>query len=495
MGRNAVSDMEAVAAMPGLEELAEPIPRWMGWTRRTRSHPESLLVFAAGQWPCRSANELDSLFKHTGVWEQVRASAARVGRVLPEQPPTADQYHRMRRASVELAEELAGGVTGPAVSIARQVGLLAAGERSSAATPERAQTVYGDGSVFKALSDVEVAADGSVSGSRAKDPANARVAEKLSSKHGARSGLPITVVGCHGGLSRQRVILGLELYRDGSESDSAERLIRRVDEAAAGGVHAVVYDGLFSGRVLHRLMRRGIVPVAPMPSGDARRPGLDIPADLQRDRSHLREKRQPAKRRGKGRRRRSHSEPAAKSRVAVYDLGPLAHDTGGGCEHRLWAVDGALTVTDPAGHPSLDSPVAVRERLAFDGPAGARRLVGVYRLPCERGPLRAEVELSGLRKGANKHGEPMVLADWVRPIPEIDPTFDEVYGRRNDAESVFAWLKRQLPIEGRATSLSPEGFLVDLVGAALWCNAVAWDEHAAVHTSCARRGTDRPRRR
>lgn len=36
MVRNALSDMKAVAAMPGLEELTEPTPNRMAWTRKTR---------------------------------------------------------------------------------------------------------------------------------------------------------------------------------------------------------------------------------------------------------------------------------------------------------------------------------------------------------------------------------------------------------------------------------------------------------------------------
>ena len=51
-------------------------------------------------------------------------------------------------------------------------------------------------------------------------------------------------------------------------------------------------------------------------------------------------------------------------------------------------------------------------------------------------------------------------------------------------ESTFSWLKALLP-RNRAGSLKAENFFLDIIGAGLLCNAIAWDVHCARHTKCA----------
>jgi hypothetical protein len=102
--------------------------------------------------------------------------------------------------------------------------------------------------------------------------------------------------------------------------------------------------------------------------------------------------------------------------------------------------------------------------------------MGRYQVPCEHGPVSHVFELSGDRSPRGT-----AFADWVHPI-DITAALPELRGIRSDVESVNATLKQHLPRQKRAGSLRPHDFLVDIVGGALWINAIAWDVHAAHHT-------------
>src|SRR5690606_2637514 len=104
--------------------------------------------------------------------------------------------------------------------------------------------------------------------------------------------------------------------------------------------------------------------------------------------------------------------------------------------------------------------------------------VGRFVIPCRHGPVQVEIDFAATRRGRSTKGGALALADWVRPIPEAANDAARIEGLRSDAESVFAWLKSRLWLR-RASSLHPDHFLLDLVGAVLLCNAIAWDVHAA----------------
>lgn len=128
IGRNQISDLEAIAAMPGLEEMAERLAEFCVG----RTDPVSMLIYVAGQWPGGSRNELTSLLKDTGVWEMLRVSAARVGRVLPRGAPTHDQLRHMRdRAGIGIGADVAWSMTPAMKALTLSVGLLEPASRGS----------------------------------------------------------------------------------------------------------------------------------------------------------------------------------------------------------------------------------------------------------------------------------------------------------------------------------------------------------------------------
>jgi hypothetical protein len=64
----------------------------------------------------------------------------------------------------------------------------------------------------------------------------------------------------------------------------------------------------------------------------------------------------------------------------------------------------------------------------------------------------------------------------VRPIPRSDPDFHQLYGRRNDAESINRGLVDSMWL-GRAHSIGHARQLVNLLGDALMVNSLALAEH------------------
>ncbi|WP_334145092.1 hypothetical protein [Rhabdothermincola sp.] len=483
MDRNPISDLEAVAAMPGLDDFADVLAGFVPARNGSAADPASTLVFLAGRWAFGSANSCDSALRSTVLWELIRASAARAGRVLPKKPPTFNKLHHLRRAADDgAAEALAAALPELTVTLARQVGLVVPGP-SRWDRPDASRVIYGDGSVFSPLSDVSVDEDGVVRGSRAEH--RPRVASRFEGKDGraAGSGLPINVVGCHGRRRWQRVILGVDLFRDGNEVGSALDLMRRVIDAAAGGVTHTVYDRLMSGRHMRELMLAGVVPFVAMPEAAPNRAHLVLPAELRRDGYRSAGTRE--KRKGKGARRRSGDDVAPKARLALYYLRTVEHLTGTGrCAHDLWALDGAVVAVDAGHEVSLDATYLDCRDLRWERHSDGTHPVGRFVIPCRHGAVSTDIDFAATRPGKARNGRQLALADWVRPIPEAATGAARIEGLRSDNESVFSWLKAMLP-RNRASSLDPQHFLLDVIGAVLLCNAIAWDVHAAHHTTCA----------
>lgn len=488
MDRNPISDLEAVAAMPGLEALASVLARNVRKASGSAADPASILIFLAARWAFGSANRADSAFRTTPLWDVVRQSASSVGRELPSRAPTMSMLDHLRRAALPtLFDELSEAFTLEAVALAREVGLLAPDPCFRWDEPSPSTTIYGDGSIVGSLSEVSVDDEGTVHGSRAK--VRPRIAPRYQGKHGGggATGLPIAVVGCHGRQRWQRVILGVGLFFDRNEIGAAMTLLERVIDVAEGGVTHVVYDRLMSGTHLRQLMTRRVIPVVAMPEAPSNAAHLVLPAELQR--TGYRSAGSREKRKGKGARRRPADKVAPKARLATHHIRLVEHDTWAGpCSHEIWAIDGALVTVAPGETVSLDSPYVGAEDLFWREESGGSHPIGVHRVPCRRGSFTIEVDYAGDRRGPRGT---KALADHVRPIPEVLAAQNRIEGLRSDVESAFSWLKSLLP-RNRAGSLKEDHFALDLIGAGLLVNAIAWDVHASRHTRCAQ---DEARRR
>ena len=137
LSRNPLADLEAIAAMPGLEQIAEVIAENDRAKKKTSSDPLALTVLLAAHLACGSETQADSLLRYSPAWDIARASAARVGRILPEDPPTKEQWrHYRQRATEEYSEAMADALVEPSIEIAWMTGLLMPGAPADWASPE-----------------------------------------------------------------------------------------------------------------------------------------------------------------------------------------------------------------------------------------------------------------------------------------------------------------------------------------------------------------------
>ena len=98
MDRNPLSDLEAIAASPGLEQLAGVIAQYLNPQNPDISYSLSLLMLLAGRWTFRSANACESAMRTTNLCRDLRESALSVGRRLPEDLPSLSELHTARRS-------------------------------------------------------------------------------------------------------------------------------------------------------------------------------------------------------------------------------------------------------------------------------------------------------------------------------------------------------------------------------------------------------------
>lgn len=469
--------------MPGLEALADVVERHRNPRSGSSADPLSILIFLIGRWVFGSAEALESAFKHTDLWSRtLRQSAARVGRFLPEKPLTYDQLRHLRDALDDnVYEALARELTVQATLLAKSIGLLDADEHTRIHAPSATSVIYADGTVFSSLSSVTTGPDGITQGSRAKDLANARVAVRHVGKNGDTSvgGVPITLVGVHGREELKGVILGVSLYADRDEIGSSMRLLDSVITESQGGISHVIYDQLMSGKHIRELMTRNrVVPVVAMTSASPSERHVVIPPEIQRTGYSSKGYTKSGEKRG------------PKERAQLYYLETLEHKTPHGvCRHDLWALDGAIVSVPSGREVTVDADwVECRRYEWLDSDAGGDALIGHHRVPCRSGDLWVRIDFTVGRGGER------ALADKLRPIPESAPHAGHLEGLRSAVESQFAWLKNRLPFR-RVSSLDQRHFLLDVIGGALLCNAIAWDTHGAQHTTCAKALAKKRRRK
>ncbi|MDZ7732973.1 MAG: hypothetical protein U5R31_07515 [Acidimicrobiia bacterium] len=246
IGRNPESDIMAIAAMPGLEKLAAALA-----PETDREDAMSILVYTRRGYAVGSGNKVTSLFRTTDRWDDAVASAVRVERTLPAKAPTQDKLRHCRDRTPDMGRRLADAFPAAMAPLVRAAGMLPADTPPTLHRPNRANVVYGDGSVLRPLSDVDVDRNtGEILGSRAKIGGKSRRAETHVGKNGgdAGRGVPFTPPRRgSGGIEHQRVVLGVDLNTDCDEVGSALGLFDRAVDIYGQAIHGFVYDLLFSG--------------------------------------------------------------------------------------------------------------------------------------------------------------------------------------------------------------------------------------------------------
>jgi hypothetical protein len=412
---------------------------------------------------------------------------------LPDAPLTAKTYDAWKnRAMADETRlgELVGAFEEQAYRQARDLGFLDPSRPLDWTDPAMCNVIYGDGTWIRPYSDVTLVhevdpVDGHIDlvakGSRARTVSAARVAPERDSDHskpGHPYGLNHLTLSCRDDRPFSRVCLAIQVARaKQGETTVADVMLDRVAARAGDGLHVVAYDGAFGPadamRALHHrgyavVNRNNVATIDARtskfatkilkPPGD-KRPGVPVETRVRRT-----------------------SEGVFEARVNTAKLGIFPH-ADGACFHELVGVDASVYEKYPHTPGLVDLrhetpiPKVVAERREH-----VREGVTTYSahlellVPCARhGAFRVVLDIS-----LSSSGEvPMrSIAAQVRPLADTDPAYRKVYGRRNDAEALNAWIKRVMR-KGRARSLDRHAQTIDLVGIALMINAETWAHRQA----------------
>jgi hypothetical protein len=445
-------ELQAIAAMPGLETLADAICGPGGDFDAAMNE----VIFRAVRWVFGGTERASSTLSHPGStdWAMMREAANGVGRELTRKPPTVDKSrHFNDRFHVPIGLALADALVPAMKLLTHDVGLLLPSEFRDLANLRRENLVTGDGSVPSAMSNVKLNPKSrELTGSRASCAEAARLSDQYFGKDDGRNtpelGVPVTILAARSHLEGQRVILAVGSFHDRDETGSALTLFDSVVDVYGAGVHGFVYDSLLAGAGLQTVAHCGAVPFAPMPNAGEK----DRHVELKTDQSY---------RRGT----RTHPKTRAKFHF-------VATVSCGRCNHDLWALDGELVQTLPGQtRPSADASRCHEVAARFDQSSGTNRLIATYRVECSTGSFHYEVDLTGTLAGSKR-----LVLNYLRP-QSSDAAVERLRHLRNDSESTFAHLERNLD-HGRVSRLESDQFLADLVGYAIWWNARAWDVHA-----------------
>jgi hypothetical protein len=412
---------------------------------------------------------------------------------LPDAPLTAKTYGAWKnRAMADETRlgELVGAFEDQAYRQARDLGFLDPTLPLDWTDPAMCNVIYGDGTWIKPYSDVTLVhevdpVDGHVDlvakGSRAKTISAARVVperDRDNTKPGRPYGLNHLTLSCRDDRPFSRVCLAVQVAQaKQGELTVADEMLDRVAARAGDGIHVVAYDGAFgpgdSMRALHHrghaVVNRNNVATTEAskseyaaqilkPPGD-KRPGLPLETRVRRT-----------------------SKGVFEARVYTVDLGTFPH-ANGACFHDLVGVDASVYEK----YPHTPGMVDLRHETPL------RKLVSNRREHVHEGVTTYSAHLEFLVPCA-EHGAFMVdfdislptsddvpmrsIAAQVRPLADTDPPYKKVYGRRNDAEAVNAWLKRVMR-NGRARSMDRHAQTIDHVGIGLMINAETWAHRQA----------------
>ncbi|MGB8650070.1 MAG: hypothetical protein WCD35_05350 [Mycobacteriales bacterium] len=359
-------------------------------------------------------------------------------------------------------------------------------------TPEVWDCIAADGSVFNAPSDVreEVVCDDdgevlarTIIGSRAKDPARARVHHEVNANpnkpHGATQGLFNVAAVTKGRGSYTRVVLGVDIGEPGEgESPIAMRVLRGVYDQAGHTFPVLLYDGAVTPLLYQELTAAyGIYCVnanharprgKTEPQVTAGPTGPQTPVGYGTHRYG----------RKKGQQKPTYSTP----------LPSLNHHADGYVhQHHLVADDGAVYETNRPAHAggNIHKTALLRpqrlERLTDD--SGEYYLRLTLTAPCEYGtPYEVSYDLRKTPLNSDGHLPWRELVSNIRVLPDaLTEQYAEVFGQRNQIESFFSWLERCFWVKDRHASWGRDAQLLDLLGASLLHNSTAWAHLAYRH--------------
>lgn len=159
-------------------------------------------------------------------------------------------------------------------------------------------------------------------------------------------------------------------------------------------------------------------------------------------------------------------------------LETLTHGTDDECTHRLFVDDGALWST------RLERGLEVKDQRAcctktttnINPKTGWHQPNSSYELVCTHTGEVLTFAIGGAPSGewrTTKSDAVRSARQNLMPVAPCDSRWRKVYGRRNDTESWFSWLKEHILNDKRAASLDLNHQLLDVLQAAVLTNATA----------------------
>ena len=398
-------------------------------TGRKRIHPASMVfVYGALVRHFRSATRLDNELK-AGLWDTIRQRNVAAGRPDPGANPFTYHHFAHWRNLIACDGELLAGIanrfTRLAVAHARQAGLLTTSGGGSVTHPHPARTIYGDGTVVRPIYRQP---RGEPSGRRV-DPSAA-----IHTRHdGHIYGNNFVWFATRSPEPHSRIVLAVDRVPEpGKEAATAVDLVEAIHDIAGPGLQAVVYDGAFQGVHIDRIMRNnGLVVVNKVAAAAVADDGTVTP----------------------------------KQRPYTTVTHQISRNRT--CRHTLHVRNG--TIVDVALADD-GSPVVVGEAVRRQVKR-ARRSDGTWRfnlavtIPCPHGDFEHWTSPHATDTEAWR-------PEHLRLLPPDDPTFQKLYGLRNDLEALNNTFKRSLLVN-RATSVGWERQLIDMYSYAVLHNSTA----------------------
>jgi hypothetical protein len=455
-GAGSLRRVEAIFRNPALYALSEAIPRpdRTAGGRPGTYPPYMLLAFEAMISVYRSARGVETELADPLVWGFIRSTVTSVfpgdpSKHLPAEPMRRHHYLYGRERYLTdpaILAEIRRLYRVFAAEQARELGLLDPEGPGSWTHPDLSRMLHADGKVITPLylakpGDTRVDLDTGEVFPRRADP-DGRL--HFEGDGQAAWGTKFVLVAARSQDERGRVILDLEWVPRGDEAGAALDCFRRLAPLVPGA-HGVVYDTALRGKHHQVLLRElGLMPVNRVAAAAGKR---RAPRGIRRPR-------------------------AAKS--AHVEDKVLRRPDGSSVRVSIYAMDGAVGI----GELTVDGEMRftpfrrVRTHRICDG-TGLFRWYNDYRLPTSLGGGVLTVRLHGNdedeARGFNR-------TENVRAIPPSDPDFRQLYGRRNDAESINRHLVDTMWL-GRAHSVGHVRQHVNLLGFALMVNGLALLEH------------------
>jgi hypothetical protein len=428
--------MEMFASLAPLHELAEAIDSELAERPRPGRPREfdtvGALLYEVAAWSEHSVRRVDRELRDPGNWERIRDAVARAHPNRPQwhlkhTAPSRSQYLRFRdRHLLAWLPEIAERLSDVFVDVAHHIGLLdpAAG---SLTRPATTQVVAGDGTWIPAPTKLlpgETYVDTTTGEVRLRraDPDARRYHD--STRSPGRSWTDLLVRNEH---PHERVVLSFVPTTDGGTDGGTA-----VDEFLAladrlPGARAFVYDMALSAADQERLLPHAL------PVWKVKR--------LKDDRLNSRN-------------------------LGVHELRRV---DGGREEMPVYAVDGAACLVVSVGGEQWLVPMrrvqTKRPMRSKDKHAG-RTVYNLYEVP-ENVAVPARLRRASVMVRINSTSDELdrgqLRSTCLRVIPEIDESFDALFGVRQDTESLHHNLKERL-WGGRARTFGLDRQRLNMLG-------------------------------